>query len=696
MFDIDNGWVQRLEAAVVPTNSAKRGWLVAEHRTIDPAFMEPTLKVLQGDPTTARVIVVAAPGAVGKSTLARAISVRSSAVLVDLATTEPLGGNFFVGGVANAFGPQALPDLYAGKIALVVDALDEAQLDAGDDGFSAGLLDLAAIVQAPGVLPATILGRATAAETAWLILIDAGVDACLLMIDFFDAEQATEYLRRRLPALAATREATKRAFERHGANYVDLAIAVHEKLTTTAGDQDPRFSGYAPVLDAICAYSLDEKDLNPSARLANLAFNGAIGLVERIAKSILEREQLKLTNKIEGAPPGVDLLELYTPAEQLCRLAANLFKCDLPAGPHIADPMFRQTYEDKVAEFSPQHPFLSASGGASSAAFAAFVLVWGITTGAAREEARRALAKVPTMGAGLFFELYMSWLKEENHNDNNPRRLDLADVGPLYASFAGQAARGEQPQLEIAGEPHSELIDVSFEMIPSAERPNAEIRLYGPYDCSTNAVLDFHGLVGGLDISAPISVIVGDGRNVGITAPVQIDVDTLEIDGRDLRVIKSALTMEPIGSAVVLMARDADVSRVDRIVTHGATLAVTFPGAQAYPWSDYYVAREPAPNEQIAVLRRRARRVLTSFRSHSKGALVRLADKINHARMMKEGSEGRRLLERLQADGILSPFDSGKFYQLHSDRLAVSFGMDYQAIQNQHWSDEADAYLSSL
>ena len=342
MFDIDTGWVRRLGGAVLPANSTKRGWLVAEQRAIDPAFMEPTLEVLHGDPTTARVIVVAAPGAIGKSTLARAISIKSSAVLVDLATTEPMGGNFFVGGVANAFGPRALSDLYAGKIALVVDALDEAQLRAGDDGFSAGLLDLAAIVQERGVLPATILGRATAAETAWLILTEAGVDACLLVIDFFDAEQAKEYLQRRLPALAATREATKRAFEHHGPNYVDLAIEVHAKLTTTSGGQDPRFSGYAPVLDAICAYALDEKELNPSARFASLAFNGAIGLVELIAISILGREQLKLTNQIEGAPPGVNLSELYTPAEQLSWLAANLFKCDLPARPHIADPVFRQ------------------------------------------------------------------------------------------------------------------------------------------------------------------------------------------------------------------------------------------------------------------------------------------------------------------------------------------------------------------
>jgi hypothetical protein len=694
MFDIKSGWVERLSGAVLPAKSAKAGFFVAEERAADPAFVEPTLKILQGDPMTARVIVVAAPGAVGKSTLARTISVRTSSVLIDLAKTEPLGGNFFVGGVANAFGPRALVDLYDGQIALVIDALDEAQLKAGEEGFSAGLLDLTTIVRQPAALPATILGRATAAEEAWLILSEASIESCLLEIDFFDDEKAVEYLRRRLPVLAGSREPTRKAFERHGPNFIELAIATRNKLTATSGGHDTRFSGYAPVLDAICSYALDERDLNPSARLSELAFEGPIGLVEEIASSILKREQIKLTDQIEDAPPGFDLATLYTPMEQLARLAAILCKSEVPACPHIADPAFRQAYEKKVSEFCPQHPFLAAKGGPSSAAFAAYVLVWAITKGATSAQARRTLSEQPAIGAGLFFELYMNWLGQEDQENGRARRLNLADVGALYASFVSQAARGETPTLEISGEPDDPLVDVTFEMVPPPDAANSESRVYGPHPSPNDEVLEFHGIVGALNISAPVSVVLGDGRGVSISAPVEIDVDDLEIDGRELRVFKSAIATELVGDEVVLISKAAAVARVERIATHNATLAVAFPGAQAYPWADYYIPRKPAPNAKIAALRRRARKVLTSFRSHSKGALVRYAKKIEHARMMKEGPEGPMLLERLKADGILTLFDAGKFYQLHPDKLAAKFNMDYHALQQQRWTDEADGYLS--
>jgi hypothetical protein len=695
MFDIESGWAKCLSGAILPAISAKAGFLVEGGRNKDPAFVEPTLRVLQGDPSSARVIVISAPGAVGKSTLARAISVGTDAVLVDLAKTEPLGGNFFVGGIANAFGPRALVDLHEGRIALVIDALDEAQLKSGDEGFSAGLLDLAKIVGQSDALPATLLGRAAAAEEAWLILDEAQVDCCLLAIDFFDEHQATKFLQRRLPVLAGTREATQRAFDRHGPNFIDLAIAVRDRLAMTSGGHDRRFSGYAPVLDAICSYALEEDDLNPSARLSELAFEGPIGLVERLADDILLREQVKLTKQIEDAPSGFDLTLLYSPSEQLARLAAIMFRSPVPAGPHIADTAFRQSYERKVSEFGPQHPFLSAQGGPSSAAFAAFVLVWAIMSGNAAAQARRALSDQPTLGAGLFFEFYVNRLNGADRDEPSKGRLDLADVGALHASFATQAARGEIPTLEVSGEPGDEVLEVSFEMVLAGGESDEDHRIYGPYECANDAILEFHGIVGGLNISAPVSVVLGDGRSVSVTAPVELVVDDLEIDGRELRVFKSALTAELDGDEVVFISDRAAVAQVERIATHGAKLVVTFPGGQAYPWSDYYNSPKPAPNERIASLRRRVRRVLTSFRSHSKGALVRYAMKIESSRMMKEGPEGPILLNRLRRDGILSTFDAGKFYQLHPDKLAAHFKMDYQALQQQQWTDEADAYLSS-
>lgn len=181
-----------------------------------------------------------------------------------------------------------------------------------------------------------------------------------------------------------------------------------------------------------------------------------------------------------------------------------------------------------------------------------------------------------------------------------------------------------------------------------------------------------------------------------LTAPVEFDVDTLELNGRELRILKPLGVTGDDLQQVTLIAPDADIGRVERITLLGGKLAASMPGVQAHPWTSYAAVPSPAPNEAIDVLRRRARRVLTAFRSHSKGALVRLAAKINHARMMKRDDLGPKLVARLVKDGILSTFDAGKFYVLHPDRLALKLNMDYQAIQQQRWTPEADAYLSAI
>jgi hypothetical protein len=90
------GWrVQCLIGERLEDETGRRGSTaqVGEGRLVDrslrwPAFVEPALRTIQGDPFAARAIVVAAPGAVGKSTFARTLGAVTSSVLVDLARTS--------------------------------------------------------------------------------------------------------------------------------------------------------------------------------------------------------------------------------------------------------------------------------------------------------------------------------------------------------------------------------------------------------------------------------------------------------------------------------------------------------------------------------------------------------------------------------------------------------------------------------
>ena len=48
------------------------------------------------------LILVSAPGAVGKTTLAREIAYRTGAIYLDLAQSEPVGGYTFTGDLVNS------------------------------------------------------------------------------------------------------------------------------------------------------------------------------------------------------------------------------------------------------------------------------------------------------------------------------------------------------------------------------------------------------------------------------------------------------------------------------------------------------------------------------------------------------------------------------------------------------------------
>ena len=53
-------------------------------------------------------------------------------------------------------------------------------------------------------------------------------------------------------------------------------------------------------------------------------------------------------------------------------------------------------------------------------------------------------------------------------------------------------------------------------------------------------------------------------------------------------------------------------------------------------------------------------------------------------------------LELMMSPEVSTTFDAGKYYALNVDRLAAKLNMDYQALQQQRWSTEADAYLAKI
>jgi len=700
MFNIECYWAGRLAGATTPTPSKLTGWFSKSEKV--PGFVEPTLSLLEGNPETAKLVIIAAPGAVGKSSYAHALAAATNMAIVDLAKTTPLGGNFFKGGLANAFDLTALKDASEGKIGLVIDALDEAQMRAGPQGYESGLLDLAGIANTPSALPAVLLGRALAAVDAYLMLSTAGYPACLLQIEFFAGDQAAQYLINKLPLIAARSEKVAAAFNGHSKIFQELAERTRERIMKVAGADRTQFSGYAPVLDAICEFALEEDELNPQAKLSKLKSTSQIELISDITSSILEREQGKLQSQFREQHPTVPadvIKQLYTVQEQLQRVAFSLFGGIEPAPPALSSDECLATYLDMVARFAPQHPFLATAGHASNPVFAAYVVAWALMQEKLSPLARQAVLAKPALMSGIVFELYVRQLTERGEN-----HIPLADVGVLYQALNSQVTPGQRVQLEVSSDQlevnvGQNAIEINFEILERADPTTGYVAdgpTWGPFASDADKTgLELHSPFSNVYVDAPILLELGDGIIQQIGAPTELSVDMLLILAKQVLVHNITPTGPKTLQTVSLIAKEASCEGVQAVnVRDDAALSVCWPGAKAFPWTNYF-SDIPEAEQDVTFMRRRLRKILTAFRSHSKGALVRLAAKINSSRMTKD-ARGIALVNKLIEDKILVPFAGGKFFCLDPDVMGTILGMGYHDLAQSRFTPECDSYLVDI
>lgn len=156
------------------------------------------------------VILISSPAAVGKSTAARYLSAMANAPLLDLSETK-----VSTHALAGFFGPELAKDdadeFHAGRLPLIIDALDEGQVNSGEPNLEAFLttswqylLTDRAVTNRPKLV---LFGR----DEVMNDLVDLSLNAdgedisvTRLDLDFFDREGAV-----RLVELQGVAEATR-------------------------------------------------------------------------------------------------------------------------------------------------------------------------------------------------------------------------------------------------------------------------------------------------------------------------------------------------------------------------------------------------------------------------------------------------------------------------------------------------------
>ncbi len=660
---------------------ALQGWIADCTRR--ESFVEARL-VARGEPNLdSSVWLIAASGAVGKSTLAKEICAVTGAIYVDLATSATIAGNYVVGGLVKN---GLWNDWQSGRTTVLIDALDEARLRVTQSSFEDFLIDVAAAAKGRS-LPLVLLGRVGIVNEAAEILRErAQVEPPIFDIELFDSAQARQFVMATLNNLAqldSQYPGLRTSLQAHNKIYQDATRDLVAGLEASTSKDGRQFSGYAPVLEAVAKVVAGETNPARINEATQSVLQGQI--LERVTDEIMLREARKLADQLAVRVPGLDTYGLYSATEQLSRLSARLFYPGAPA-PQVQVPTSAASaYQQAVDSLLPQHPFLDGTGSSSSGAvFAACIVSHALQSDSvAMTAAAERYARGGTHAPNPFLlDFYLSALDGKD-------QIPAEHVGFLYESVQAKTEVGDIPslQVEAADEGHIATVEISV------QRPQG---IPSQYEFSINATgtLKFGRRLSSVSVDADqMEAELGDNGQLELVAPVALHVHSLMLIGQELVVKPSP--EQAHDNTVVLEAAEvlADTTMAPPIVRTGATLQVSWPDSRAYPWTNFAAESADDPDPEIEDALRALRRLIISFRSHSKGQLARFKGKVEHVRMTK-GALGEALRAKLLDDKILKT--EGTMYILDPDALGKMAGVSFADIKLKRYGEQVKAYLRGV
>lgn len=281
---------------------------MADHVRIPGAvgrpFVAPDLWVPESDRSFGgAVLLIEAPAAVGKSSMAAQMATVSKNLVWDLSKFK-VGSNFFSGLLYDAYGSEGLDSVKnsvkAGKSTLILDAADEALVQAGSQNFNAALENLKKFLpeHEQGRPSVVILGRPDTISDARSKLEELAVRTSVARVAFFSEEQSRRFVELKARSGAVRNIATREL----GVFLDDFFQTVHRAFGASEWVSSEEFLGYAPVLDALAKFYADSD--NPMRTLSDLRRSQSEvhvwDLLAGVIASILDRETSKFGNSFGG------------------------------------------------------------------------------------------------------------------------------------------------------------------------------------------------------------------------------------------------------------------------------------------------------------------------------------------------------------------------------------------------------------
>lgn len=513
-YTISDFWKPRLAVQRITSAHLIDGWSVADRGLA--TFKEAPLSLSaepneHADPLTSPILLISAPGAVGKSTLARQVAFETGAVYVDLAKAEPVGSNTLLGGLVKS----GLYDGWqANTVGVVIDGLDEARLRVTEEAFEAFLRDVNQVARGRSV-PTVLFGRTGAIQDAWLILSNTAV----LEIGYYGPEAAADFAEALLRAERP--DSAHAAVERKA---IELLLSRLREQTEIDGD---RFAGYAPVLQAIARRVIHAG--NASALVAEIGAGAQPVTLKTVVSSILERERSKLGTLQLSDPRLAETL--YSADEQLDRLVALIYQVPPPSVAGLSQ-QDAHIYDAALKSWVPEHPFLRGRDAPSSAVFDAVIAVRALKH---RDLADRALDRELARGAAAANPFLAEFYAPQGEGGGQAF-LPPQHIGIIYSSLRARLSLGDTATLLVEGPEEGaedEILRAEVE-ITLGRRGTDDLR-YLRFKSDQTGPIRLGAQVDDLDITALYTrVEIGPGPEALLIAPISLQCETLALSANKL------------------------------------------------------------------------------------------------------------------------------------------------------------------
>ena len=409
-----------------------------------------------------KFMLFSAPGATGKSALAKHIAHRFGALYWNLAKVK-IGTNSFAGSILQAVGPENysefIKDLKNGDILLVIDALDEAEIVSGRKMINEFIAEIDESISDHSLPSVILLARTETAQYIASFCTENSISVLHYEIGFFTESSAKEFI---LQSITGEGSPSKPDIECTNSYY----DAIRRNITDGECES---FLGYAPVLEAIAAHI--KQSPNRSKMISDLSQKrDCTDIILKIMEDLLTREQEKVVLAFkekckEKYPNFTQWDSVYSMEEQLMRVICYILFQDTKYENYQLDFLPSQLiddYQELLDTFMAQHPFIrnyrkdSGNMDFTGPAFRDYSLAKVILKNEFSELADTYFSESQSQSyfpSQIFFDCYMK-ISENNVYPNH--------ISYVYDSFKAKATAYERPYLQCYEICPTEESDVEY------------------------------------------------------------------------------------------------------------------------------------------------------------------------------------------------------------------------------------------